>query len=406
MLDNITGTIGSNINVLTDPVWQGVNDFVKTGTPDFTIYLNGEDINTYFHSRLISLKITDKRSFNADEMDIVLSNIDNTLPFTPTKKLVNVYLGWKGFTLVEKGTFIIDQITYSGVPDKIMIHATSADLSSSLTTANNFSWHDTTIDNIVHTIAKRHSLFYSVAAPFKNVHINHIDQSGESDAAFLTRLAIRHGAEFSIKKHTALFLNAGSGLTASGQKIKQVIINQSDCKDYSFASANRFNYTGVSAQWLDTRTPSQQINQAMLLRQRDRTAVNNAADSSSGAGGSNPPLANEIIKGKRDNLLALKRLYPSKEEAEKAVQDAWKICQQETYTCVLTLAKGREDIYPETSIKLEGFRLKQLTDKEWIVRTATHTVDKQGFTTKLELDLKIKDTDANELPHIKKPDDT
>ncbi|MCZ5660668.1 contractile injection system protein, VgrG/Pvc8 family [Escherichia coli] len=50
------------------------------------------------------------------------------------------------------------------------------------------------------------------------IKIPHIDQSQESDAKFLTRLAERNGGEVSVKMGKLLFLKAGQGVTVPAVK--------------------------------------------------------------------------------------------------------------------------------------------------------------------------------------------
>ncbi|EPH0095057.1 contractile injection system protein, VgrG/Pvc8 family [Pluralibacter gergoviae] len=382
MSNAIIDTINGNINVATSVVRQTLDGLAGTAMPDFVIYLGGEDISTYFKQRLISLSLIDNRSFNADSLNIKLSDTDNTLFFPETSKLIAVYLGWKGSILEYKGSYKIDWINYSGVPDNMEIQACSADLHGNLNAKKDYSWHDTTIEDIVHTIAEKSGLFYNVAPGLKNISVSHIDQSQESDVAFLTRLAIRNGAEFSIKNRTMLFLKVGTGTTTSGKAISPITILRSDCKNYSFKSANRFNYTGVTAQWLDTRTPLQQSKQVILLQKKNLHQNT-----------STPPKAanNEYLIGKKDNILALKTLYASQEQAERAAKDAWEKCQRETYTCKLTLAKGRADLYPETPVMLKVFGQEIMNQQDWIITKATHNLDSTGFTTTLELEIKVAD---------------
>ncbi|MGE8028857.1 contractile injection system protein, VgrG/Pvc8 family [Enterobacter mori] len=85
------------------------------------------------------------------------------------------------------------------------------------------------------------------------IPVPHIDQSQESDAAFLARLAERNGASVSVKYGKLLFLKAGSAVTASGKAIPQMTVKRGDGDRHQFAIADREAYTGVMAKWLQTR---------------------------------------------------------------------------------------------------------------------------------------------------------
>ena len=71
------------------------------------------------------------------------------------------------------------------------------------------SWHDTTLGAIVEAIASRNRLEASVAPSLAGIKIPHIDQSQESDAKFLTRLAERNGGEVSVKWENCCFSKRG-----------------------------------------------------------------------------------------------------------------------------------------------------------------------------------------------------
>ena len=143
-----------------------------------------------------------------------------------------------------------------GAPDVVTIRARSADFRGTLNSRREGSWHDTTLGTIVEAIASRNKLEASVAPSLAGIKIPHIDQSQESDAKFLTRLAERNGGEVSVKMGKLLFLKAGRGVTASGKKIPQVIITRSDGDRHHFAIADRGAYTGVTANGYTLKTRS------------------------------------------------------------------------------------------------------------------------------------------------------
>ncbi|MFG3824038.1 hypothetical protein ACGI6H_22815, partial [Escherichia coli] len=57
----------------------------------------------------------------------------------------------------------------------------------------------------------------------------------------------------------------------------------------------------------------------------------------------------------------------------------------------LQLAEGRADLYTEMPVKVSGFK-QPIDDAEWTITTLTHTVSPDnGFTTSIELEVKIDD---------------
>ncbi|VAN78786.1 late control gene D protein [Klebsiella variicola] len=57
----------------------------------------------------------------------------------------------------------------------------------------------------------------------------------------------------------------------------------------------------------------------------------------------------------------------------------------------LQLAEGRADLYTEMPVKVTGFK-QPIDDAEWTITTLTRTVNSDsGFTTNIELEVKIDD---------------
>lgn len=92
---------------------------------------------------------------------------------------------------------------------------------------------------MIEAIAARNKLTASVLPELAKIKIPHIDQSQESDAKFLTRLAELNGGEVSVKAGKLLFIKAGRGVTASGKAIPQVTISREDGDRHQFSIADR-----------------------------------------------------------------------------------------------------------------------------------------------------------------------
>ena len=224
-------------------------------TPDFMLMLDSKDITGNISNRLMSLTMTDNRGFEADQLDIELDDTDGLVELPPRGAKLTLWLGWQDSALLNKGSFTVDEIEHRGAPDTLTIRGRSADFRGTLNSRREQSWHDTTLGQIVETIAARNKLTASVADTLKAVAVPHIDQSQESDAVFLPRLADRNGAAVSVKAGKLLFLKAGSGKTASGKPIPQMTLERGDGDRHQFAIADREAYTGVSAKWLHTKDP-------------------------------------------------------------------------------------------------------------------------------------------------------
>ncbi|WP_233516619.1 contractile injection system protein, VgrG/Pvc8 family [Pantoea ananatis] len=178
-------------------------------TPDFTIKIETKDKTEDIRPRLVSLKLTDNRGLEVDQLDLVLDDSDGQLVMPPFGAKIVLEIGWKGQPLADKGSYIIDQVTYQGAPDTITVVARSADFSGSLDVKITDSYPDMTVGEVVDKIAKRNGLTSDVRPEIARKKIKHIDQTQETDGTFITRLAMLVGAVAAIKDKTLLFFPPG-----------------------------------------------------------------------------------------------------------------------------------------------------------------------------------------------------
>ncbi|MEN2428907.1 contractile injection system protein, VgrG/Pvc8 family, partial [Chromobacterium vaccinii] len=101
--------------------------------------------------------------------------------------------------------------------------------------------------DIVKDIAGRHKLKIALGDDVAKMAVDHLDQTNESDASFLMRLAKQSGAIASIKNGNLLFIRQGQGKTASGKALPVITIQRKDGDSHRFTMADRAAYTGVIA---------------------------------------------------------------------------------------------------------------------------------------------------------------
>ncbi|QLY68955.1 phage late control D family protein [Citrobacter freundii] len=367
--------------------------------PAYMLTLDGADITQNFSDRLIGLTMTDNRGFEADQLDIALDDTDGLVELPPRGASLTLWLGWQGSALVNKGCFTVDEIEHRGAPDTLTIRGRSADFRGSLNSRREQSWHDTTLGVIVETIAQRNKLTGSVADALKAIAIPHIDQTQESDAAFLSRLAERNGASVSVKAGKLLFLKAGSAMTASGKPIPQMTVERGDGDRHQFAIADREAYTGVTAKWLHTKDPKPQKQKVKLKRKPKEQHLRalqhpKAAKTSTKAREKKAQEAREgeYMAGESDNVLELTTIYATKAQAMRAAQAKWDRIQRGVAEFSITLATGRADLFPETPVAVKGFK-RVIDEQAWIISRVVHSLNGSGFTTGLELEVKVSDVE-------------
>ncbi|CZZ44520.1 Late Control D family protein [Enterobacter hormaechei] len=367
--------------------------------PAFMLKQDNEDITQDFSDRLISLTMTDNRGFEADQLDIELDDTDGQIAMPPRGATLTLWLGWQGSALIKKGTFTVDEIEHRGAPDTLTIRGRSADFRGSLNSRREQSWHDTTLGVIVETIAARNKLEASVADTLKAIPVYHIDQTQESDAVFLSRLADLNGAAVSVKAGKLLLLKAGSGTTASGRTIPLMTLERGDGDRHQFAIADREAYTGVTAKWLHTKDPKPQKQKVKLKRkpkvQHLRALQHPKATKTTAkvkAQKEQEAREGEYMAGESDNVLELTTIYATKAQAMRAAQAKWDKLQRGVAEFSILLAIGRADLFPETPIAVKGFK-RVIDDQAWIISRVVHNLNGNGYTTGLELEVKVSDVE-------------
>lgn len=213
-----------------------------------------------------------------------------------------------------------------------------------------------------------------------NKPVDHIDQTNESDGSFLMRLARQYGAIASVKNGNLLFIRQGQGKSASGKPLPVITITRKDGDSHRFTLADRGAYTGVIASWLHTREPEKK--ESTTVKRKRRTKKQKKEPEAK---------QGDYLVGTDENVLVLNRTYANRSNAERAAKMQWERLQRGVASFSLQLAEGRADLYTEMPVKVSGFK-QPIDDAEWTITTLTHTVSPDnGFTTSLELEVKIDD---------------
>lgn len=351
---------------------------LNSKSPAFSITIEGKDVSTVMDARLMNLTLTDNRGFEADQLDLELDDADGLVVLPRRGAVIHLALGWKGQPLFPKGGFTVDEIEHSGAPDRLTIRARSADFRETLNTRREKSWHQTTVGEVVKEIAACHNLKVALGTDLTEKALDHLDQTNESDASFLMKLARQYGAIASVKDGNLLFIRQGQGRTASGKRLPVITLTRQAGDGHRFTLADRGAYTGVIASWLHTREPKKKET-TKVKRRRKKTAAPKAPEAKQG----------DYLVGTDENVLVLNRTYANRGNAERAAKMQWERLQRGVASFSLQLAEGRADLYTEMPVKVSGFK-QPIDDAEWTITTLTHTVNPDsGFTTSLDLEVKI-----------------
>lgn len=344
--------------------------------PDFSITLNNNELEAQeLKNRVMSLSVTDNRGFEADQISLTLDDTDGQLILPERGAVLSIAIGWKGESLTDKGTYIVDEVSHDGPPDKLIIGASSADFREEFNVKREVSWHDVTLERVVSAIAHRYGLKAQISEMLMHIEIDHADQTEESDMSFLTRMADMLGAIATVKNGNLLFIIPGGGVTASGKPLPSFTLTRSDGDQHRFRIADRQAYTGVRAYWLDLN-----FGKKKQVSVKKRSLSQEKSHSREG----------DYMEGAEGNVFVLRRTFPNEESAKRAAAAKWQQLQKGAAEFAITLAHGRADLYPEMHGTVSGFKTT-IDRQDWIIARVEHTIDSNGFTTQLELEAKIPD---------------
>lgn len=322
---------------------------MATSTPSYRLTLQGRDITPTIDPRLVSLTLTESRGDKADQLDLTLSDHDGALELPKKGVELSLAIGWAGAPLVDKGTFVVDETEHSGAPDIITIRARSADLGQALRTRTERSYHATTLGAVVRQIAARHSLTARIDDKLAARTISHIDQAGESDMNFLTRLAKRHDAVATVKRGHLVFLPINGTKTSTGESLPAITLTRASGDQHRYNTSDRDTYSGVRAYWHDPKRAKRR----------------------------------GVLVGKSGNAKRLRESYASEKDAKAAATAEWQRIQRGAATFELALARGEPLLGPQVPVRVIGFKSDIDSDK-WLCVTATHSMGDGGFTTRIE----------------------
>jgi phage protein D len=324
-------------------------------TPICILTADSKPLNSLITARIMTVSITDNRADEADQITITLNNHDGALELPRRGVKINCQLGWSGQAVYDKGDFIVDGVDFAGPPDVISVRGSSANFRSNIKTGKSQSFHQKTLGEIAQSIAKANGLQLNISKPLADIAIQHVDQTNESDLHFLRRLTRQNGAEMTIKKDRLLIFTAGSGQTASGKKLAQILINRSKGDQFNYSEEDRdSDHTAVAARYNDK-------------------AKGKAAKATAGQDG---------------KVKTLKGTFATKEEAQRAANAEKKRIERQKAKFSFNTAYGVPEVSTETPVMLQGF-LKQIDALNWIVAKATHNYSPKGLTTQLELEANI-----------------
>lgn len=326
--------------------------------PIFKILANNNNVTEQIKERLIRLSITDEIGFVSDTITIVIDNHDDQVEVPARGVELEIYLGYDVDALVKMGKFMVDEVELSGPPNQISITARSSDTFEknklgSLVSPKSRSWHDINFSNVVAVIAKENKLSPLVSPRLEGIIVDHIDQTEESDLAFLNRIA--QTLDSYVKPTNGKLIVAPIGVAVSPKKEEKPMpttkLDVTDINSWRLRIAERNKISSVEVKYHDKKRG----------------------------------IVDTVRSGKGKPCFCVPHTYASATTAMRIAKSKLAALIRGVYELELTTS-GNPAICAESIIKISN--LTQAINGEWIIKSATHELSGSGYITQINAIIK------------------
>lgn len=220
--------------------------------PNFSIIADNKDVTDLLQSRLLSLSISDEIGLVSDTLTIKLDNRDSVFEIPSCGANLQISLGYDS-DIYSMGHFVVDEIELNAPPETLTITARASnsmlhDLGS-FRSPKSKSWENQNLSSIVSALANAYGMQAELSSAYKGIFIDHIDQTCESDCAFIQRLATEYGGSVKISGGKLLFIDPYTGQFPDGTPLPKIQVGE--LSDYSLRITERNKYGRVVAKYYD-----------------------------------------------------------------------------------------------------------------------------------------------------------
>lgn len=345
-----------------------------------------KEITQIISERLISATLDDNRGFEADMLSIQLSDHDGLLALPPCGAVLHFWLGFADSGLVDKGRYYVEEIEFSGAPDTVTLRARVAELSGTLSTRYERSYHQIKIKTLVEQLAAENKLKPLCDAELGEQVIEHLDQQNESAIDLLTRLAAEYDAIATVKNGYLLFFFAGAMQTVSGKPLPLLQLSKRQGDNYRFAQNEGENYKAVRAYYYDPDSGKKGevvIDENSQIERQHRITKTGKQSKAK----HNVLVQTKPVTSDAEQIKTIRFTYKSYERALTGAKSAYDRLKRGVASFSMTLAEGNPEIIPEMPLKLVGFK-PMIDSTQWIVTKVTHSLDDNGYTAQIECEVK------------------
>ncbi len=221
--------------------------------PQWVLSYQGVDITADVSRMIVSITYIDHLDALSGEVEIEVEDHDQRWqgPWYPgLGDRINLMMGYQGEPMLPCGDLEIDQLELSGPPDVFTMRGLAAFVTPAMRTANSRGYEGQSLLAIAGTIAAKYGYSVVSAPGAADVKFNRVTQNGETDLAFLKRLAGAHDFEFTVRG-TSLVFYARSALE-SASPVETIM--RADTLRFGFNNRTRHIYKSAQVSYQDPTT--------------------------------------------------------------------------------------------------------------------------------------------------------
>lgn len=217
----------------------------------YRIMADSADITALISDRFLSLTVTDVVDGKSDSMRLRLDNRDDKLQFPDTGAKLKIFMGLEG-SLMDKGTFSIDEVT-EGLEDGIIeVTGRAADMKGSIKATKDRTWEGPlTLGDLLKTIAGEHGYNSQIHPALAAIALGHLNQKAESDMNLLTRLCNAHGGVMKVGGGCLMAVPKEAAESAAGQPLAETVIDDPTESSGRVIIQERGSCAAVQASYFD-----------------------------------------------------------------------------------------------------------------------------------------------------------
>lgn len=334
---------------------------------ELTVTYNGRDISAELAASLVSMTYTDAASGSLDDLQIKLEDRDQRWQgdWSPAEgdtivariKTIN-WLGPNKFEYLPFGTFEVDSFNLVGPPDQVAIGSLSLPAGTGVRREKNTrSWEKVTLKSIAADIAKRSKL--KLLYEFnENPTYERLDQNDQADLPFLLEQCQQEGVAVKVAHGNLILFDERK---YEQQKEAFTIYRNND------DDRSRITPTSYSFSWSTT----DQAYRACQMTYRDSNSDTNVQVTYTPPGA---PRTGPLLKINGEGA-------SSQAEALRIARNRLREKNKNYGKASLSLP-GDVRMVTSLTLLLAGWGR---FDAKYIIENAVHTIDSNGYATRIEL---------------------